>query len=361
MTLRNQAIFWAGVAAFIFAMLWLLSDILLPFVAGMAIAYFLDPIADRLERAGMSRTLATSIILGLFFLLAVLGLLILIPVLANQAHNLIVALPGLIEQARELMLPYLRRFLPNLVDGGWSDLRDAFGGTAEKAFGFAADVARRLVGGGLAVLNLLSLAVITPVVAFYLLRDWDRMVGTVDGWLPRQHAEVIREQVRLIDETLAGFVRGQGTVCMAMGLFYAVGLTLIGLDFGLVIGLVSGLVSFIPYVGAIFGFGASLTVAVIQFWPDYVWIGATAAIFVVGQFLEGNFVSPKLVGERVGLHPVWLMFSLLAFGALFGFVGVLIAVPVAAVIGVLTRFAIGRYLNSRVYSGPPGPPPTASP
>ena len=173
----------------------------------------------------------------------------------------------------------------------------------------------------------------TPVVAFYMLVDWDRMVRTVDSWMPVRQRETIRAIAHDIDRAIAGFVRGQALVCLILGTFYAVGLSVIGLNFGALIGMTAGLLSFIPYVGSLTGLILSMGVAIVQFWPDWTMILATLGIFVFGQFVEGNILSPKLVGESVGLHPVWLMFALLAFGALFGFVGLLLAVPLAAAIG----------------------------
>src|SRR5690606_34210818 len=207
--------------------------------------------------------------------------------------------------------------------------------------------------------NLLALLFITPIVAFFLLRDWDDIVGRLDKWLPRPWAGVIREQAALIDETLAGFVRGQALVCLFLGTFYAVVLTVVGLDFGITIGLITGILSFIPYVGTTFGFVTSIAVAFAQF-SEWLPILLVAGLFIAGQAIEGNFLTPKLVGDRVGLHPVWVIFALLAAGSLFGFVGVLLAIPVAAVIGVLARFVLGRYLTSRYYRGglpASGPPP----
>ena len=192
--------------------------------------------------------------------------------------------------------------------------------------------------------------VITPIVTFYLLRDWDLLVARIDGWLPRRHVDVIREQMRLIDRSLSGFVRGQLMVCLMLGVFYAIGLTVVGLDFGLVIGLATGLVSFVPYFGMLAGFVVGIGVAVAQF-GSWVPVALVAAVFVIGQFVEGNFVTPRVVGNRIGLHPVWLIFALLAGGALFGFTGLLLAVPVAAVLGVLVRFSLERYLAGAAYRG----------
>lgn len=190
--------------------------------------------------------------------------------------------------------------------------------------------------------NLVALLLITPIVAFYLLRDWDRLIEQADRLLPPAYAEVIRAQVRAVDRTLAGFVRGVGTVCLFLGVFYATGLTLVGLDFGLLIGLGAGLISFVPYIGATIGAIASVGLALLQF-DGYLMAAVVAAIFFSGQFIEGNILQPTLVGDRVGLHPVWVIFALLAGGALLGFVGVLVAVPAAAVIGVGVRFFVGQY------------------
>ena len=205
--------------------------------------------------------------------------------------------------------------------------------------------------GGQALLSVISLFVVTPVVAFYLLLEWDRMVAKIDGWLPRQHRDTVRQLAHEMDLAVAGFVRGQVSVCFLLGAFYAIGLAAVGLNFGLLIGIGAGLVSFIPYVGATLGLVVSLGVALVQFWPDWPMVAAVLAIFAVGQFLEGNVLQPKLVGNNVGLHPVWLMFALFAFGYLFGFVGMLIAVPAAAMIGVLIRFALSQYMASVLYTG----------
>ncbi|HEV2727991.1 MAG TPA: AI-2E family transporter, partial [Solirubrobacterales bacterium] len=210
---------------------------------------------------------------------------------------------------------------------------------------------RGLWSGGQALISVFALLVVTPVVAFYLLVDWDRMIATVDGWVPLRNRETVRALARDIDRAIAGFIRGQAMVCLILGTIYAVGLSLIGLNFGALIGMGAGLLSFIPYVGSLTGLIVSMGVAIVQFWPDWTWILATLGIFVLGQFIEGNILSPKLVGASVGLHPVWLMFALLAFGSLFGFVGLLLAVPLAAAAGVLARFALRQYLSSHLYHG----------
>jgi predicted PurR-regulated permease PerM len=218
-------------------------------------------------------------------------------------------------------------------------------------FGLLTTVFKSIWSSGMALVSVVSLFVVTPVVAFYMLLDWDRMVATVDGWVPRDHVQTVRQIATDINTAAAGFVRGQGTLCLVLGCMYAIGLTLTGLNFGVLIGLFAGLISFIPYVGSLTGLVLAVGVAFVQFWPDWIMVVAVACVFFVGQFIEGNILSPKLVGKSVGLHPVWLMFALFAFGALFGFVGLLIAVPAAAAIAVLVRFAIARYLESPLYKG----------
>ncbi len=365
MSATRQIIYWSIGLVAVGVLIFLLRGIMLPFVAGMAVAYFLDPVTDKLERR-MPRSGATVIVLFVFFLLATMALLLLVPVIYRQVFGLVTLLPKYVEVFRETVLPLIQDTLRGLgVEEGDGQVRDAVGGFAGNIVGFGVDVVTKLLAGGLAVINLVSLLFITPIVAFYLLRDWDPMVGRLDAWLPRRHAEVIRQLTRDVDAVLGGFVRGQGTVCLVLGAFYAIALSLVGLDFGLLIGIIAGLISFIPFVGALVGLVLSMTQAVMQFSDDYVSITIVAAIFLAGQAFEGNFLTPRLLGDRVGLHPVWVMFGLLAGGTLFGFVGVLLAVPVTAAGGVLVRFAHDRYLESQLYlepdggDEPPPPPPDA--
>jgi predicted PurR-regulated permease PerM len=327
---------------------------MLPFVAGMAVAYFLDPACDWLEEKGSSRTFATVIITAAFFLVATLLMVLVVPLAYGQAVQLVQKMPDYVAAIREKVVPIIAALAPYLGDGGIADIRDTLSGYGSDAVKWLAGN----IGGFLsrleALANLLSLLVITPIVSFYLLRDWDHLVARVDDLLPRGSAETIREQLRLVDKTLAGFVRGQVTVCLILGAFYGVGLSLAGLDSGFIIGFATGLVSFVPFFGMLLGFFIGMAVAVAQF-DSWLPIGMVAAVFAVGQLIEGNFLTPKMVGERVGLHPVWVIFGLLAGGALFGFIGVLLAVPMAAVVGVLVRFAVGHYLESPLYlDGAPG-------
>ena len=350
MTSAQRYRFWLIGLVIALALIYVLRGMLLPFVAGMAIAYFLDPLADRLERSGLSRLAATSVITASFFLLVVLAMIILLPIIENQVVAFAQKVPGYIDTLNQRLQPLLAEVKERLSPRDLEKLRSSAGEYAGTAMSWAVGAIRGVLSGSLAVFNVLSLVFITPVVTFYLLRDWDAMVRKVDSWLPRHHADTIREQMEEINRTLSGFVRGQALVCLSLGLIYGVGLTLVGLDLGLVIGMGAGILSFIPYLGSITGFVVGMGVALAQ-GPDWHLPAMVAGVFVVGQVIEGNFLTPKLVGDKVGLHPVWVMFALLAFATLFGFVGLLLAVPVAAVIGVLVRFALGRYLSSPLYHG----------
>lgn len=353
MTARQQALFWFVLVAVFGLLLFLLRDMLLPFVLGMAVAYLADPFADKLEDWGLSRALATTVITLLFFAIVLVAAFLIVPVIAGQLIGLIERLPVYMEKFQATVVPLLNRVLTELpATFGAPELdwgREALSQYSKNAVQWFVSLGAGLWNSGLALLNLLSLLVITPVVAFYLLWEWDVIVARVDEWLPRRHAGRIRGLVEEIDRVLAGFVRGQGTVCGVLGLFYGVALSLVGLEFGFIIGLASGALSFIPFVGAIFGAIASIGVALVQFWPEWLPIAGVAVIYLVGQVIEGNFLTPKLVGSRVGLHPVWVIFGLLAGGVLFGFVGMLLALPATAVIGVLVRHGLAEYLTSHFY------------
>jgi predicted PurR-regulated permease PerM len=350
-SIRRQAIFWSAAIVLFCLVLWVLGNTLLPFIAGMALAYFLDPVADFLERRGMSRLVATSTILISFVLVFMLALLLVVPIMVRQSIDLLNNLPQWIERLQAVVRSFDLSFLERFWGQEKSVLQDNAGELVKQGASWLGTVMAGLWQSGQAIISIASLLVITPVVAFYLLYDWDNMVDKLDNLLPRDHRETVHQLVAEIDAAVAGFVRGQGTLCLILGLFYATALTLVGLNFGLVIGLLAGMISFIPFVGSIVGFTLSVGVALVQFWPDWIPIAMVAGIFFLGQFLEGNILQPKLVGSRVRLHPVWVMFALLVFGALFGFTGLLIAVPAAAVIGVIVRFAISRYKESELYHG----------
>ena len=354
--LRRQIFFWLVALALFTGFLMLFRSILLPFVAGMALAYFLDPVADRLEAIGLSRMMATLVILVAFILVFALGLIIVIPLLVTQASDFASKVPGYIAQLQDLIASE-GTLLPEWASAQLSAVKESFSTLLKEGAGLVGTIFQQIWSSGKALIDIAALFVVTPVVAFYLLLDWDNMTAKIDSWVPREHVATVRELARRIDKAIAGFVRGQGSVCIILGLMYAIGLSVIGLNFGLLIGLFAGLISFIPYVGSLVGLVVAFGVGIVQFWPDFIMLGAIAAVFAVGQFIEGNILQPRLVGSSVGLHPVWLMFALFAFGALFGFVGMLVAVPASAAIGVLVRFAIERYLDSDLYFGNQRPVP----
>lgn len=346
---RQQIMTW-GIAAGVFlVLLWLLGNVLLPFLVGGAIAYFLDPVADRLERLGLSRVAATATISLAVLLIAVLLVLAVIPTLVQQLTGLINAAPAIAARLQSFLI---ERF-PELTDST-SVVRQTLAQIAAGIQSKGGQLAETILSSAMGIVSAIVFIVVVPVVAFYMLLDWDHMVARVDSLLPRDHAPVIRRLGAEINEVLAGFVRGQLSVCLILGAYYSIALMLAGLQFGLVVGAIAGAITFIPYVGAIIGGVLAVGLALFQFWGDWLSIGIVAAIFAAGQFIEGNILTPKLVGGSVGLHPIWLLFALSAFGSLFGFVGMLVAVPVAAAIGVFVRFGIAQYQSSLLYRGVAG-------
>ncbi len=352
----KQARYWGIVAAVFFLLLWTLGSVLAPFIIGGAVAYVLDPVADRLERLGLSRTAATAVIAVVAVLLFAAALLYLVPLLVKQTTALIDSAPALFNQLQN----FLQDRFPKLMDET-SPLRSSLAALGDTIQQRGGQLLRGLLTTASSVINVVILLVVVPVVAIYLLLDWDNMIARLDALLPRDHRHTIRAIMRDIDHTLAGFIRGQGTVCLILGTYYAAALVLVGLQFGLVVGALAGFLTFIPYVGAVIGAVLSIGLALFQFWGEWWTIVLVAVIFQAGQLIEGNVLTPKLVGSSVGLHPVWLLFALSAFGTVFGFVGLLVAVPVAAIIGVLARFGIDRYLDSPLYSGKTAPTALSTP
>lgn len=348
---RSQRMWiWLGILAFTILALYVINEILLPFLIGIGIAYFLDPVADRLQRAGCSRMVATGIITIVFFGVFGAVILLIYPLVLDQTLAFIHKVPSLIEAVMKRIEPYteeLRRTFPAERMEGLEDAGKSFIGTVAAWFG---GLVRGIWAGGLALFNAISIVLITPVVAFYLLRDWDIIVAKIDGWLPREFAPTIRGLMVEIDTIISGFVRGVGTVVLFLATVYGVGLSLVGLEFGLLVGLVAGFLSFIPYVGAVFGVAVALIIALVQF-GDWLHIAMVLGVFGFGQLIESFYLTPRLVGEKVGLHPVWVIFALMVGGLLMGFTGVLLAIPIAATIGVLVRFFLGHYLASPLYHG----------
>jgi len=333
-----------ALAAFVFiAFVWGVSDVLFPFIMGLILAYLLDPLVDWLEQAKLPRWFAAIAVTLMTVLIVVGVLLLLAPLLYNQSLSLAEKLPIFLQELRLVALEFMDQIKEKLTGEQTAVLKEKVNDFAGKdTFTWMAEIISSLWGGGLALVNVVSLLIITPVILFYMLRDWDKIVESTDSLLPSIYANSIRELVKQIDRVLSGFIRGQLMVCLVLGLLYSLGLVLIGLDFGLVIGLATGFLSFIPYFGMLIGFSISLLVAIAQFeaWQPIIYI---LIIFGLGQILEGSIITPKFVGDKVGLHPTWMIFSLMVGGSLFGFLGILIAVPVAATIAVTVRFVLTNW------------------
>lgn len=343
---KDQLKYW-GIATAIFVVaMWYLGDVILPFVLGGAIAYFLDPVADKLEDMGCSRALATTIITLVAVVIFIIMVLLVVPTLINQSISLFNIAPQLFSDLQT----FLADRFPQLMNEG-STLRQSLVGIGETIQSKGGELLSSVLSSASSIINIVVLFLIVPVVTFYLLLDWDNMTSRIDTLLPRDHAPTVRLLAKQVDQTLAAFIRGMGTVCLILGTYYAIALMLVGLQFGLVVGFIAGLVTFIPYVGALVGGALAIGLGLFQFWGDWLSIGLVAGVFVIGQIMEGNVLTPKLVGSSVGLHPVWLLLSLSVFGSLFGFVGMLVAVPVAAALGVIIRFFVGQYMDSRLYYG----------
>ncbi len=350
MTTRKQIAFWLFVFAFTIGFIWLFNDILMPFILGLIFGYLLDPVTDKLEAVKIPRGLAALLVLTGFFTTLILILALLFPVLEAQFVRMAEMLPTYLATAKTELQNFANSYLQpymNIDSISTQELGSRYG---ERALAWLTEALKGVWTGGQAIFSLISLLVITPVVAFYLLRDWDKMTAKISSFLPARNKDLIHSILHDIDQALSGFLRGQAIVCLLLGLFYAIGLSAVGLEFGLLIGLFIGIVSFIPYVGAIFGGILCLGLALLQF-GALMPVVIVAIIFAVGQFLEGNILSPKFVGDNVNLHPVWILFALMAGGSLFGFTGVLIAVPIAAVIGVLVRYALRHYEQTDIYKG----------
>ncbi len=353
---------WALAILFIALFLYIFSGVLMPFVAGIALGYLLDPVAGKLERVGFNRLGAALFILAIFIIVLIAALVLVAPVLGHQLSGFVDSLPSTIVRLQALLSDESGKFLNSswvgefaakfgIGSGNPGDIQKALGDLVGEAAKWLGGFAKSLISGGAALVGLFSLLVVTPVVAFYILVDWSRMVASVGSLVPPRFRPEVSMLAGDIDKALAGFLRGQSLVCLFLGLWYGIGLTLIGLNFGFLIGITAGFLSFIPYVGSLTALVLSTIVAIVQGWPGWQLVSMSLGVVLAGQFLEGNLLSPNLVGASVGLHPVWLMFALLSFGSLFGFTGLIVAVPVSAAIGVLLRFAISRYRQSPFYTG----------
>jgi predicted PurR-regulated permease PerM len=340
-----------AIIAVIGYLVWLLAPVLMPFAVAAMLAYLGDPLADRLERLGLGRTPAVSIVFTVLLLLVIGALLLLVPLVSHQVENLAQNLPRYVDWLQGTAAPWVLAKLhldPHVFDTGqlMLALKEHLGSIGSVATAVLGKVSRSSIGAVMWLTNL----VLIPVVAFYLLRDWDRMVAYIDRLLPRSLQPTIAQLARESDAVLGAFVRGQLLVMLALGIFYGAGLALVGLSVGPLIGMVAGLLSFVPYLGFIVGFGAAVIAVLVQY-GDWTHLLLVGGVFAIGQLLEGYVLVPKLVGDKIGLHPVAVIFAVLAGGYLFGFLGVLLALPAASVIVVLLRYLLLRYRQSALYNG----------
>ena len=347
----RQVWFWLVALLVVLGALALFKDILLPFVVGMMLAYFLNPLADRLETLGLSRTLAAILVVGIAGTILVVGLVLLAPVLSAQIEQLIKSLPAGVERARLSLETLAHERLGSYFAMVQEALDRAVVEIQSNGSSIFTTAASALWNRSSALINVLSLLLITPLVVFYLLVDWHPMLERVQSWLPRDHVVTIERLAVEVNGAVAAFIRGQGAVCLCLGVFYAAALSFVGLNYGIVIGLATGLMAFVPMVGWVVGVALATVAAVVQFAPKFTPVFTVLGVMVAGMALDTAVLSPRLVGKKVGLHPVWLIFALLAFSFLFGIVGTLVAVPVSAAIAVLARFGVARYLESEVYRG----------
>jgi predicted PurR-regulated permease PerM len=353
MNVSRPIAFWITMLAAVIAAVVLLREILLPFVAGMVLAYLINPLASRLERLGMNRLIATLAIVAGFIVAVVALILLALPVIVRELAFFIEHFPRYVQQLQSLATDPSRPWVSKILGEGLAEAEKSFGELTTLAAGWIAAFLRSAWSGGRALLSVFSLAIVTPIVACYLVYDWNKMIAVIDNWVPPAHRDTVRALAREIDATIGSFVRGQGMICLILGVYYAAALTLVGLAHGVLIGLAAGLISFVPYLGSLTGLVVATCVAVAQFWPNWGPILLVPLIFVIGQSIADYALAPYFVGRRVHLNPVWLLFALFAFGYLFGFVGLLIAVPLAAAIGVLVRFALAQYYASPLYAAPP--------
>ncbi len=350
--LSPGAAFWVIFSALALIALMLFSGVLLPFAVGFVFAYLFHPIVNRMRRAGIPRGAgAFAIVSVLIVALAIFFALVLPPVF-DQLGQLVQALPGWYERARNYLAEHYGHYLQHISEpqkpGGPAPVEQQIG---QHVTPWLISQFQGLLKGGLDFFNSLALLFLSPVVTFFLLRDWDKMIASVQEFLPAQQVPAIAELATEMDSTIAGYLRGEFIVLLIVSGFYMVTLGLIGLNYGLIIGLAAGLFSFVPYLGSTCGFLVSGGVALYQYWPNYTMIALVCGVFVFGQLMEGNVLTPNIVGNRVGLHPVWLLFALVASGYLLGFLGLLISVPLAAAIGVLVRYAIRKYYESPMHNG----------
>lgn len=348
---RTYFTFWGLTAVLLFTFVWMFKAVLTPFVLGVAIAYLLNPLVKRFSTKGVKRTTSSAIIIALFFIVVGAIIILVAPIVAKESAELIEAMPDYLDRLFKLIQPHLVWFQESFGEGYVTDAKTFLKENISKILSFSGGVAGGIAAGGQAVAGALTTLVLTPLVAFYMMREWPVITDWVQDLIPRKNEAMIKDIIKQIDLKLSGFVRGQIIVASLLGIIYAAALTIADLNYGFLIGIAAGFLSIIPMVGSVLGLLISVIVAWFQAGEiNYVMI--IAAIFIVGQIIEGNILSPKLLGDSVGLHPLWILFALMAGGSLFGILGMLLAVPVAAIVGVLVGFAILQYKKSPLYKKP---------
>jgi predicted PurR-regulated permease PerM len=364
MSIASHAIFWTVAFVVFVALVIMFKSVLFPFVLGALLAYLLNPTVNWLSRKNMKRQTAVLLILGTFIVFFSALLAIVVPILLREAAGFIKDAPSYGERVWAMVQPMIAmlqekigyNFTGQITEQIQTAVQDNIGQTLGVGKNMATGLISSIAIGGQAIAGFIAILFLTPIVAFFMMNDWPRITAWVSGLIPRHSEQTVHGLLSQIDVKIAGFIRGQLTVCFILGMMYGVALTVAGLNYGFFIGLATGVLCIIPYAGTALGFGIGLVVAFLQTDGDLTYIGIIAAIFAVGQFIEGNFITPKLIGDKVGLHPLWIIFALLAGGSLSGLVGMLLAVPVAAIISVLVSFAISKYKMSQYYQTEPPPP-----
>ena len=344
-------LFWGSALLIFLGFVWLFNDILLPFVLGIVIAYLLNPLLKRFSTSGIKRGAAAALLVTVFYISLFALFIIIIPILVRESGELIERLPEYTDRIFAMMQPYTERLQRYVDVGTVEDAKNYFKDNIGKLLTISGGITGGIAAGSKAFITFLTFLVLTPLVSFFMMKEWPAMTKWTQSLIPRRHEATVNDLLDQIDKKLAGFIRGQLTVAVMLGLIYAVALSIAGLNFGFLIGIGAGILSIIPLVGSTVGLIVAVAVAWFQS-GELSYVGIIAAIFIVGQIVEGNILSPKLLGDSVGLHPLWILFALMAGGALFGILGMLLAVPIASIVGVLSGFAISRYKKSSLY-GPP--------
>jgi len=350
--IRNAALrrllIWGGLIFALALFIFLFNGILLPFVLGALIAYLLNPLIEPLEGIGAPRWLSAIGILVLFFSLAGIGILAIAPIIAREITELANNAPLYLNKLEILIRPYLEKISPYIGTINEETLTKGLKDNAQNALNFSGIFFSKILAGTNMMIGFITTLFLTPIVAFYMMAEWPQLTKRVKALIPNATRATTLNLLGKMDRSLAGFIRGQLSVCVVLGLIYGIALIMIGLKFGFLIGLLSGLLSFIPFVGSAFGLVVSVGVAFFQFGTPEM-VSLTLAVFIVGQMFEGNILTPKLVGESIELHPLWIIFAVMGGGSLMGFTGMLIALPVAAISGVMVRFAVDHYKKSAFF------------